>query len=171
MADPIRTAAGDRVRYAERDTIGVEGSGLARGINAELQFVRDMHVVQTLEHDEMGVHDTPQIARGILFLWWDGVQYEVGANSYLRGSSGASVASASRVAAGVVEVTLAAPMNTMTYGVADNTMLPDGSPDHIVARLAFIASTTVFQVARWSMAGVSPGRVDGDFSFRIFDGD
>ena len=130
MHDPIRDSAGEQKRYAERDAIGVEATGLAhrRGINAELDYLRKQHAAQTLEHDGMGVHDTPQIAAAFIDYDWDITRslIEVSDRSYLLGNYGSSVAMVTRLTAGIYLVDLATVLETSDLAVMDASMQRDG---------------------------------------------
>src|SRR5690606_37313671 len=108
VRDAIRDGSGQRIRYAERDAIGVEASGDTAGINAELVYLREQHARQTLEHDEDGHHDTTQVARVFLECVDKGVgDLVLTERSYAGGVYSDSVASISRIGTGAYQIQLA----------------------------------------------------------------
>lgn len=177
MRDAIRDGSGQRIRYAERDAIGVEASGDPAGINAELVYLREQHARQTLEHDEDGHHDTTQVARVFLECVDKGVgDLVLTERSYAGGVYSDSVASISRIGTGAYEIQLADPLPSTRIGLADVTLVRAWAPLHfaitqprpVKVRLITVASADNVQVERLVYDGATWNLEDGDIAILLY---
>ena len=177
MADPILTEAGERVRHAELDPIAVEAHDASHpvGINAELGFVRAIHPVQLRHHNALGIHDTPVLPRAKLVFRYEGFAYRLHPRSYLLGTYGAGVATATALGSGHVEIQLSEGLGTVRFVIADASVREDYAvsasldPEIVVTRISSISSDADFSVRRY--AGPVPSdlvAVDGDFTILIY---
>lgn len=171
----METPDGDPVRYADRDVIGVEAVGEAtRGINEARSWLTRVEAANDIEHDASGYHATLKIPVGVLRIWWDSrtAAYSLGADSYLLGTTGSTVATVSRTSAGVLQVTLASALSSTTYRTEDASAYTPGlSPswfDVVAVRLSTITSATVFEVKRYQGTDhTSLTLTDGDLTLLI----
>lgn len=169
--------------YVDGQTYGVQAAPVGtsddmRGINEDIRFLRDAYDWALVEHDANGVHDTLQIARGLLIVEYDDnlAAYTVQGQSYLLGTHEHeapglfTIASASP---GEITVTLATALPSATaYGVADlSPSLYDATDNFLFVRTQLRARTSasIFTLRRWSgttVAGLA--LADGPFRIAIY---
>lgn len=166
--------------YVDGATYGVQAAPVGtsddmRGINEDIRFLRDAYEWATDEHDVNGVHDTLQIARGMLLVEYDAnlAAYTVLGQSYLLGTHEHeapglfTIASASP---GEITVTLATALPSATaYAVADlSPSIYDGTDNFLFVRTQLRARTSasVFTLRRWEATTVA-GLALADGPFRI----
>lgn len=169
--------------YLDGQTYGVQAAPVGtsddmRGINEDFRFLRDAYDWHMVEHDASGVHDTLQIARGLLIAEYDDnlAAYAVQGQSYLLGTHENEVPGLYTIASaspGEITVTLAAALPSATaYAVADlSGSLYDATGNFLFVRTQLRArtSSSAFTLRRWESTTVGGlALANGPFAILIY---
>lgn len=169
--------------YLDGQTYGVQAAPVGtsddmRGINEDFRFLRDAYDWAMVEHDANGVHDTLQIARGLLIVEYDDnlAAYAVQGHSYLLGTyenEAPGLFTISSASAGEITVTLATALPSATaYAVADlSGSIYDSTDNFLFVRTQLRARTSasIFTLRRWQATTVGGlALADGPFAILIY---